>query len=71
MSMAPKLSVSNSIVYHPEAEAAWLTCCSHEVNELGLTVMEAPESSMEKSSASEPYWMTPIWFWALPVFATP
>jgi hypothetical protein len=34
MSMTPKLSVSNAIIYQ-EAEAAWLTCCSHEVNELG------------------------------------
>src|SRR3712207_3022246 len=33
--------------------------------------MEAPLSSKEKSSASEPFWRTLIWFWALPVLATP
>src|SRR3954469_20321745 len=33
--------------------------------------MEAPESSNSKSSVSEPSWAIPIWFWALPVLATP
>jgi hypothetical protein len=62
----------NHLLYRPpKAEAAWLTCWSHDVVFVGLTLMEAPESSKLKSSASEPYWMTPIWFWALPVLAVP
>src|SRR5918998_258211 len=56
---------------YPAAVAAWLTCWSHSVVELGLTSSEEPTSSNSKSSASEPYWIRSSWFWVLPVFATP
>jgi hypothetical protein len=46
--------------YRQKAEAAWLIRWSHEVELLGLTVMAEPTSSNSKSSASEPYWITPV-----------
>jgi hypothetical protein len=52
-------------------EAAGLTCWSHVVEFSGLTSMVEAEASNSKSSASEAYWRTPVWFWAFWVFATP
>jgi hypothetical protein len=58
-------------LYLPNADAAWLTSWSLDVTFVGLTSIEEPTSSNSKSSASDPNWVMPIWFWALPVLATP
>ncbi len=54
------------------AAAAWLTSCLHSVEELPLTSMPEPLSSISTSFASDSSdWMMPIWFWELPELALP
>ena len=56
----------------PLADAAWLTSCVHSVDVSGLTVIVESTSSNSKSPpSSEPYWMTSVRFWALPVLPIP
>ena len=49
-----------------------MTCCWSQVVVLaGLTSIVEPLSLNSKSSASEPYWMTSVRFWVLPVLPRP
>src|SRR5829696_5893763 len=55
----------------PEADADWLTSCTHSAASSGLRLTEEPPSSNVTSPpSSRAVSMTPIRSWALPVWAT-